>query len=96
MGRLDNFYSEHMAPASSETGGEGVPSGAASAFLPPIPSTNVYVDGFNLYYGTTKGTPYKWLDIGHLCRLLHPNNSINRIKYFTARVSTRPGDPWHR
>ena len=54
--------------------------------------TNVYVDGFNLYYGALKGTPYKWLNIGHLCRLLLPNNSINRIKYFTARVSARAGD----
>ncbi len=25
--------------------------------------TNVYVDGFNFYYGAVKGTPYKWLDI---------------------------------
>jgi hypothetical protein len=21
-----------------------------------------YVDGFNLYYGAVKGTPYKWLN----------------------------------
>jgi hypothetical protein len=25
--------------------------------------TIVYVDGFNLYYGALKGTPYRWLDI---------------------------------
>ena len=55
--------------------------------------TNIYVDGFNLYYGAVKGTPYKWLDIDHLCRLLLPNHSINRIKYFTARVGARPSDP---
>jgi len=55
--------------------------------------TNVYVDGFNLYYGAVKGTAYKWLNIDHLCRLLLPNRSINRIKYFTARVSARPNDP---
>jgi len=22
---------------------------------------NIYVDGFNLYYGAVKGTPYRWL-----------------------------------
>ena len=25
--------------------------------------TFVYVDGFNLYYGVLKGTPWKWLDL---------------------------------
>ena len=24
---------------------------------------NVYIDGFNLFYGMLKGTPYKWLDL---------------------------------
>ena len=24
--------------------------------------TIAYIDGFNLYYGLLKGTPYKWLD----------------------------------
>ena len=23
----------------------------------------VYIDGFNLFYGMLKGTPYKWLDL---------------------------------
>jgi len=55
--------------------------------------TIVYVDGFNLYYGALKGTPYKWLDLHQLCRLLLPNHQIVRIKYFTAIVSARPHDP---
>lgn len=55
--------------------------------------TYVYVDGFNLYYGAVKGTPYKWLDIKKLCELLLPKHSITRIKYFTARVTGRPSDP---
>lgn len=55
--------------------------------------THVYVDGFNLYYGAVKGTPYKWLDIKKLCELLLPKHHIARIKYFTAPVSGRPGDP---
>jgi hypothetical protein len=28
--------------------------------------TNVYIDGFNLYYGCLKGTPHKWLDLDAL------------------------------
>lgn len=55
--------------------------------------TYVYVDGFNLYYGAVKGTPYKWLNIQQLCQFLLPKNQILKIKYFTALVSARPGDP---
>ncbi|HIE37805.1 MAG TPA: NYN domain-containing protein [Anaerolineae bacterium] len=54
---------------------------------------NIYVDGFNLYYGAVKGTPYRWLNIAAMCRLLLPRDQINQIKYFTALVSPRPGDP---
>jgi len=56
--------------------------------------TNIYVDGFNLYYGALKGTSYKWLNIHKLCQLLLPNNHIHQIKYFTALVSARPNDPY--
>jgi len=55
--------------------------------------TNVYIDGFNLYYGCIKGTPYHWLNIAKLCELLLPENEIAEIKYFTALVSARPHDP---
>jgi hypothetical protein len=55
--------------------------------------TYVYVDGFNLYYGAVKGTAYKWLNIERLCKLLLPKNQILKIKYFTALVTARPGDP---
>jgi hypothetical protein len=54
---------------------------------------NVYVDAFNLYYGCLKGTPYRWLDLGTLCRRLLPKDRINRIRYFTATVSARPDNP---
>jgi hypothetical protein len=54
--------------------------------------TNVYIDGFNLYYGCLRGTPYRWLDVAALCRRLLPRNEINRIRYFTARVGSRDGD----
>lgn len=56
--------------------------------------TSVYVDGFNLYYGALKGTPYKWLDLKALfTAILRPQNHIQTIKYYTARVSARPDDP---
>lgn len=55
--------------------------------------TIVYVDAFNLYYGAVKDTPYKWLDVGALCRaLLRYENNIVGIKYFTAKVQPRHGD----
>ena len=37
--------------------------------------TRVCVDGFNLYYGALKGTPYKWLDLVDLARRLFPADS---------------------
>ena len=55
--------------------------------------TNVYIDGFNLYYGCLKRSPYKWLDLGSLCSQLLPQNDIKRIRYFTARVKARPDNP---
>ena len=55
--------------------------------------TFVYIDAFNLYYGCLRKTPYRWLDLVAFCRRLLPKNDILRIKYFTARVGPRPGDP---
>lgn len=56
--------------------------------------TFVYVDGFNLYYGALKGTPWKWLDLVALFeRVLQPHHRILRVKYFTARVSGTSSDP---
>jgi hypothetical protein len=55
--------------------------------------TNVYVDGFNLYYGAVKGTPFKWLNIAALVGNIVKNADIQRIRYFTARVQARPHDP---
>ncbi len=56
--------------------------------------TNVYIDGFNLYYGSLKAYPqFKWLDVAEMCRRLLPGHTINRIRYFTARVDALPHDP---
>jgi uncharacterized LabA/DUF88 family protein len=58
--------------------------------------TNVYIDALNLYYGCLKGTAYRWLDLGALCRRLLPNDEINRIRYFTAVIKDRSDDPKKR
>jgi uncharacterized LabA/DUF88 family protein len=56
--------------------------------------TSIYVDGFNLYFGALKGTPYKWLNIKAMCQgLLNPDNDIRCIKYFSAHVSGSATDP---
>ena len=48
--------------------------------------TIVYIDGFNLYYGALKGSPWKWLDLEKLCHLLLPRDEIILIRYFTSKV----------
>jgi uncharacterized LabA/DUF88 family protein len=54
----------------------------------------VYVDGFNLYYRALKGTSFKWLNLEALINLiLQPPQNLEKIRYFTARVSARAGDP---
>jgi hypothetical protein len=58
---------------------------------------NVYVDGFNLFYGIRQharlGVPCKWLDLDRLCRLLLPGDTINRIRYLTALVRSLAHKP---
>jgi hypothetical protein len=54
---------------------------------------NVYIDGFNLYYGAVRGSPYKWLDLAALCHRMLPNDTVQSIEYFTAIVSARRHDP---
>jgi len=54
---------------------------------------NIYVDGFNFYYGCLQNTPFKWLDFYSLSRKLFPKSDINRIRYFTALVKPTSNDP---
>lgn len=54
---------------------------------------NIYIEGFNLYYGSLKRTPFKWLDLGQLARRMIPTDTVQEIHYFTARVSSRPHNP---
>lgn len=59
--------------------------------------TRAYVDGYNLYYGCLKGTPYKWLDLlvlleKHLLPSSAPFSSILLplgVKYFTAKILSK-------
>ncbi len=55
--------------------------------------TNLYIDGFNLYYRALKDTPFRWLDLRKLAETLFPSDSIHRVCYFTARLDVRPGNP---
>lgn len=56
--------------------------------------TRVYIDGYNLYYGCLKRTPYKWLDLAKLFQeYILPSSSQCAsdysdisIKYFTADI----------
>jgi hypothetical protein len=59
---------------------------------PPLPVLKrkkraiVYVDGFNLYYGSVKGTLHKWLDLQRFFELLRNGDDVLQINYFTAMV----------
>ncbi|MHC4812782.1 MAG: NYN domain-containing protein [Planctomycetota bacterium] len=50
-------------------------------------ATIVYVDGFNLYYGALRGTPYKWLNLERFFDLCRPHDEVNHVRYFTALVT---------
>ncbi|QSR35894.1 NYN domain-containing protein [Marinobacterium iners] len=56
--------------------------------------TNFYVDGYNLYYGCLKHTPYKWLDqkallVDHILHSQDPKAELGVIKFFTADVKAK-------
>lgn len=55
--------------------------------------TNLYIDGFNLYYRALKDTSFRWLDLRKLAEVLFPQDEIKRVCYFTARLDVRPGNP---
>ena len=54
----------------------------------------VYVDGFNLYFGLrSKGwRRYYWVDLRRLAEnLLRSEQTLIAVRYFSARISARPG-----
>jgi uncharacterized LabA/DUF88 family protein len=48
--------------------------------------TNLYVDGFNLYYGAARKTQLKWVNVIALAEAVFPDLTIARTRYFTAIV----------
>lgn len=53
--------------------------------------TNIYIDGYNLYYSRLKGTAFKWLDLAALFRdqivmQQDPHAQVQSIKFFTSPV----------
>jgi hypothetical protein len=64
----------------------------ATAGHPPR-RISVYIDGFNLYYGSLKRTPYKWLNPYALACALMPSDHVTAVHYFTARVKPTPRNP---
>ncbi|MBR1648596.1 MAG: NYN domain-containing protein [Alphaproteobacteria bacterium] len=53
-----------------------------------------YIDGFNLFYSSLKGTPYKWLDLVKLCEsMLKPDDELVAVKYFTAKIKSNKNEP---
>lgn len=53
----------------------------------------VYVDGFNLYFGLRAafGRRYHWLNLQTVAHdLVPPGDSLEAIKYFTARIRNDP------
>jgi uncharacterized LabA/DUF88 family protein len=53
--------------------------------------TNIYIDGYNLYYSRLKGTAFKWLDLAALFRdqimmQQDPSAQVVSIKFFTSPV----------
>ncbi len=56
-------------------------------------NTIVYIDGYNLFYGRLRNTPYKWLDPFKLLRLIlnnqNPASKLIKVKYFTSPVKAQ-------
>jgi uncharacterized LabA/DUF88 family protein len=50
--------------------------------------THVYIDGYNLYYGRLRGTPYKWLDVvalmKNIVKVQHGSFDVQAVHYFSA------------
>ncbi len=54
--------------------------------------TNIYVDGYNLFYGCLKHSADKWLDLKALLTDMHaqnPESELCKIKYFTADIKAK-------
>lgn len=54
----------------------------------------MYIDGYNLYYGSLKRTPNKWLDLQAFARYITPKRfELIKVRYFTAKVKPSASKP---
>ena len=51
--------------------------------------TNLYIDGFNLYYRALKDTPFRWLDLRRLAETLFPPG-LDQPGLLLHRAARRP------
>jgi len=51
--------------------------------------TNVYVDGFNFYYGQVKDSPYKWLNPVELFKTVLGEKTLGYAKKFITKSHTQ-------
>ncbi len=55
--------------------------------------TIVFIDGYNLYYGLLRHSPYKWLDLYTLFQHhILQNADVLEVRYYTAPVLARMSD----
>ncbi len=68
---------------------------ASPRSLREIHDANLYIDGFNLYYGAVRGRPdCKWLNLeSYGSTLLLRDQRLKRVRYLTAPVEALPHDP---
>jgi uncharacterized LabA/DUF88 family protein len=64
------------------------------SFLTAMPKTIVYIDGFNLYYGLLRRSPYKWLDLVSLFanHVLADVANVTEVRYYTAPILGKMSD----
>lgn len=59
---------------------------------PKRPLCNVYIDGFNFYFGVLQNKPqWKWLNLQTFAETLRTREDLNAVKYFTALVDPKKG-----
>ncbi|MBV1874553.1 MAG: NYN domain-containing protein [Gammaproteobacteria bacterium] len=55
--------------------------------------TIVYIDGYNLFYGRLRNSPYKWINPFKLLQLIlnnqDPSFNLIKVKYFTSPVKAK-------
>ncbi len=75
-------------PPTVSDGWDGATSGWPLKFNPAMLGTNVYIDGFNLYYGALRKAPYRWLDLRELCRrVIGPGHELGWPRPYTAELN---------